>query len=76
MLYAVIHDNRLISLHRDRDAAKAAALQAATEGVPHADFAYHYEPGSHERWEVLHRADRRRRWTRSGYFVAAADITE
>ncbi|MEU3527551.1 hypothetical protein AB0E62_27395 [Streptomyces sp. NPDC038707] len=75
MLYAVIHDNRLLSLHRTRDDAKDAALQAATEGMRYVDFAYFYEP-DHERWEVLHRADRRRRWTRSGYYIATTNLAE
>lgn len=75
MIYAVIHDNRLISLHSKRDEAKAAALKAATQGVKYAEHSFLYEPGG-ERCEVMHRPARNRRWIKTGYFVDAADLAE
>lgn len=79
MFYAVIHDNRLLGLYSKRDDAKEAALKAATEGADCADFAYRYEPASKEhgeRWEVEYRTDRRRRLASTGYYIAAANLTE
>lgn len=76
MIYAVIHDNRLINLHSKRDEAKAAALKAATQGVKYAEHSFLYEPGGGERCEVLHRPARNRRWIKTGYFVDAANPPE
>lgn len=71
MLYAVIHENQLVSLHQNRDAAKAAALSAAT-GDKYVDFVYQVLPSETERYEVHYRPARNRSWIQSGYFIDSA----
>lgn len=74
MIYAVIHDCRLLGLYRDRDAAKQAAAKAATEVVKCTAFRWLYQEGEPERCEVIYQPARNRRWVHTGYFVDAAEL--
>lgn len=75
MLYAVIHDNRLLALRTRRDDAKQSALEAATAGIKYVEHSFLYEPDG-KRCEVSYRPARNRRWISTGYFVQAVETVD
>lgn len=75
MIYAVIHESRLVSLHKSEGEAKVAALTSATTNATYVEFVYLYEQGNPHRCEVHYRPARNRAWVHSGVFVESAELS-